>query len=247
MSGLCIAAAQASSIDGDIGANLARHLVFADAATRAGVQLLVFPELSLTGYSLPRLADLALAPDDTRLAPLSEHARANRMTIVAGAPLAGKAGKPHIGAIVFHPDGRRSVYRKHFLYEAETEYAAPGSAISEVIDVRGVPVALAICVDACQQTHPHAAVLAGATLYAASSVVTPGGIARELAMFAGYAKLFSMGILFANHASHTGPYESAGRSSIWLPDGQLLVQAPGQGECLVIGDEDSGAVVPVDI
>lgn len=247
MSGLRIAAAQSHSIDGDLDANIARHLAFADAAAAAGVQLLVFPELSLTGYNLPLLDGLALSAGDPRLTPLSDHARTSRMTLVAGAPLIGAAGKPHIGVIAFHPDGTRSVYRKHFLYEGEAQYVAPGSAMNEVIDVRGVPVALAICFDTCHQTHPHAAVMAGATLYAAGSVVTPPGIERELAMFAGYAKLFSMGILFANHATKTGSYESAGRSSIWLPDGQLLVQAPGQGECLVLGDEDNGAVVPVDI
>lgn len=247
MSGLRIAAAQSHTIDGDFSANIARHLAFADAAAGAGVQLLVFPELSLTGYILPELAQLAVSADDERLAPLAERARVHGMTIVAGAPLPSTAAKPHIGMIALHPDGSRSVYRKHFLYGAEEEHVAPGGAISKVIDVRGVPVALAICVDTCEQRHPHAAVMAGATLYAAGSVVTPQGIERELAMFAGYAKLFSLGILFANHAFKTGPYDTAGRSSIWLPDGQLLVQAEGQGECLVIGDEDSGAVVPVSI
>lgn len=247
MSGLRIAAAQSHSVDGDLAANITRHLAFADAAASAGVQLLVFPELSLTGYHLPDLAQLAVSADDERLAPLAERARASGMTIVAGAPLAAGAAKPHIGVITFHPDGSRSVYRKHFLYEGEGQYASPGSAISKVIDVRGVPVALAICFDTCNQSHPHAAVMAGATLYAAGSVVSPQGIERELAMFAGNAKLFSLGILFANHAFKTGPYDAAGRSSIWLPDGQLLVQAEGQGECLVIGDEDSGAVVPVSI
>lgn len=247
MSGLRIAAAQSHSIDGDIAANIARHLEFADAAADAKADLLVFPELSLTGYLLPQLAALAITPDDARLDALRERASRHRMTIVAGAPLARADDKPHIGVIVFHPDGRSSVYRKHFLYEGEEQHAAPGSAISEVITVRGVPVALAICFDTNNQQHPHAAVMAGATVYAAGSVVTPGGIERELAMFANYSRLFKLGILFANHANKTGPYDSAGRSSIWLPDGQLLVEATGQGECLVIGDEDNGDVIPMSI
>lgn len=40
------------------------------AAQAEGVQLLLFPELSLCGYELPLLRDCALSPDDPRLAPL---------------------------------------------------------------------------------------------------------------------------------------------------------------------------------
>lgn len=247
MSGLRIAAAQSHSIDGAVAANVERHLAFIDAAAEAHVQLLVFPELSLSGYQLDQLAALSLTPADPRLAPIGARARTHGRTIVAGAPLAGAGSKPHIGVIAFAPDGSTTVYRKHFLYAGEEQYAAPGGAMSQVIDVRAVPVALAVCFDTHDQRHPHAAVMAGATLYAAGSVLTPAGIEGELARLAGYARLFSMGILFANHAGQTGAYESAGRSSIWMPDGQLLVQADGSGECLVMGDEDSGAVIPVSI
>jgi predicted amidohydrolase len=246
MAGLRIAAAQSHSVTADVDANVARHCIFIDAAVKAGVQLLVFPELSLSGYDLPGLEAAALAPDDARLAPLSERAIKHNMTIVAGAPLRNPDGLPFIGAIAFHPDGRHTTYRKHFLYDGEEKFAAPGSAISQVIDVRGVPVALAICFDTSNQQHPHAAVMAGATLYVAGSVITPAGYAKELNLLSGYAKLFNIGILLANHAFETGGYQSAGRSAICLSGGQLLVDAPGTGECLVIGDEDNGSVVPVD-
>ncbi len=245
MSGLRIAAAQSHSVPGDVEANVARHCAFIDAAAGAGVNLLVFPELSLTGYDLQALAANAVAPDDARLAPLTRRASATGMTIVAGAPLRNAVGLPFIGAIAFHPDGRSTSYRKHFLHAGEEKFAAAGGAVSQIIDVRGVPVALAVCADTSNQQHPHAAVMAGATLYVAGSVITPGGYAKELNMLSGYARLFSLGVLLANHAFETGGYESAGRSAIWLSDGQLLVDAPGTGECLVIGDEDNGSVLPV--
>jgi predicted amidohydrolase len=247
MAGLRIAAAQSHSVAGDIEANVARHCLFIDAAFTAGVQLLVFPELSLTGYDLPGMDAAALTPADERLAPIARRAASNNMTIVAGVPLRNPNGLPFIGAIAFHPDGSRTSYRKHFLYEGEEKFAAPGSAVSQVIDVRGVPVALAICFDTSSQQHPHAAVMAGATLYAAGSVISPAGYAKELNLLTGYAKLFNLGILLANHAFETGGYQSAGRSAIWLSGGQLLVDAPGTGECLVIGDEDNGSVLPVTI
>lgn len=247
MAGLRIAAAQSASIANDIGANVARHGIFAEHAARAGVRLLVFPELSLTGYELASMAGLALHADDARLAPLRAHAQAAGMTIVAGLPLANRAGLPFIGALAFQPDGSTVSYRKHFLHPGEERYAAPGSAISQLIDVRGVPVALAICADTTHQAHVHAAVATGATLYVAGSLITPGGYVKDTTQLASHARRFSIGILMANHAVATGGYPCAGRSAVWLPDGQLQVAADGQGECLVLADEDSGAVLPVNM
>ena len=246
MAGLRIAAAQSASVPGGLAANVAHHGRFIDAAAEAGVKLLVFPELSLTGYDLPGMAQAAVPSDDPLLAPLREQAVKTGMTIVAGTPLANRNGLPFIGALAFQPDGRTVSYRKHFLHPGEDRYAAPGAAISQVIDVRGVPVALAICADTTHQAHPHAAVLAGATLYVASSVITPGGYVKDTTQLAGHARQFSLGILMANHALETGGYACAGRSAIWMPDGHLLVAADGQGELLVIADDDIGAVLPVD-
>lgn len=246
MAGLRIAAAQSASIPGDIAANVHRHCAFIDAAASVGTQLLVFPELSLTGYDLQGLAAHAITVEDPRLDRLRERAASLGMTIIAGLPLANSAGLPSIGAAIFHPDGPTSAYRKHFLYAGEEKFAAPGTAVSKVFDVRGVAVALAICADTANQQHPHAAAVAGATLYVASSVITPDGYANQAALLSGYAKLFSLGILLANHAFDTGGYTSAGRTAVWLPDGQLLLEAPGQGELLLLADEDSGSILPVD-
>ncbi|MBC7454146.1 MAG: carbon-nitrogen hydrolase family protein [Massilia sp.] len=246
MAGLRIAAAQSKSVAGDVTANVGRHCAFIDVAATVGTQLLVFPELSLTGYDLRGLANNAIAIDDARLDPLRERAARFGMTIVAGAPLANKAGLPFIGALIFHADGRTCAYRKHFLHDGEESAATARTAISKIIDVRGVPVALAICADTAQRQHPHAAAVAGATLYVAGSVITPNGYEKEAAMLSGYAKLFQLGILLANHAFDTGGVACAGRSAFWLPGGQLLIEATGQGELLVLADEDSGAILPVD-
>ena len=246
MAGLRIAAAQIACVPGDLQANIRRLCVFFDAAAKALTELLVFPELSLTGYDLPGMAGSSLSADDARLDPIRERAARLSMTIVVGAPLANRSGLPYIGAIAFQPDGRSVVYRKHFLHASEEQFAAAGSAVSQLIDVRGVPVALAICADTSNQQHPHAAVMAGATLYAAGSVISAGGYAKEASMLSGYAKLFDIGIMLANHAVETGGYLCAGRSAVWLPGGQLLIEAAGQGELLVTADEDSGAIVEVD-
>jgi len=101
MTALIIASAQTCSIAGDLAANIQRHLALMVAAAEHGVQLLVFAELSLTGYEPALAQELAIAPDDTVLAPLRELARELQMTVVVGMPirLASSSGVL-IGALV---------------------------------------------------------------------------------------------------------------------------------------------------
>ncbi|MCE3607393.1 carbon-nitrogen hydrolase family protein [Massilia sp. P8910] len=245
MAGLRYAAAQSASVPLDIAANVVRHLAFIDTASEAGVQLLVFPELSLCGYELAGMGACALKADDGRLAPLRERALKAKMTVVVGAPLANAGALPGIGAITFHPDGRTSVYRKHFLHAGEERHVTAGSAISQLHEVRGVKVALAICADTGQQQHAHAAAVAGAELYVAGSLISAGGYGKDTTQLVGYAKLFRMGVLMANHAHASGGYESAGRSAIWESGGELIIAAPGPGEMLVIAGDDGGTLVDV--
>jgi len=250
MAGLCFAAAQCASVPLDVEANVARHLAFIDAARDAGVELLVFPELSLSGYELARMAACALTPDDAVLAPLRERAQKYKMTVVAGAPIRFADSLPAIGAITFHAAGRTSVYRKHFLHAGEERYAAPGSALSQVHEVRATRVALALCADTGNSLHPHGAAMAGAELYAAGSLISPAGYAKDSKQLAGYAALFGMGVLMANHAYSAGGHQSAGRSAFWAAGGELVVAAPGQGEMLVVVHGlggDHGEVVPVEL
>ena len=244
---LCIGAAQSASVALDVEANVARHLDFIDAAHAEGVQLLVFPELSLSGYELARMATCALTPDDAVLAPLRERATKYRMTVVAGAPIRFADSLPAIGAITFHGGGRSSVYRKRFLHPGEEHYVAPGTALSQVHEVRATKVALAVCFDTANQQHPHAAAMAGAEWYAAGSLISPGGYAKDAGQLIGYATLFGMGVLMANHAYASGGYQSAGRSAIWASGGELLAAAPGQGEMLIIAHGGQGDIVSLEL
>jgi predicted amidohydrolase len=243
MSALRIAAAQSASIPLDIDANLRRHLDFIGAAAAEGVELLVFPELSLSGYELAGLADCALRADDGRLDALAERTRAAGMTVVLGAPIANRGALPSIGAITLHADGRRSVYRKHFLHDGEERHVGAGSAISQVHAVNGVSAALAICADASDTRHPHAASVAGASLYAAAMLITPGGYAADSAQLAGYARLYRLDVLLVNHAAPTGGFDSAGRSALWRAGGELAGAAAGPGELLLVADHQGARVV----
>jgi predicted amidohydrolase len=245
--GIRIAAAQAPSVAGDIAANLQAHLRFIAAARAEGVQLLVFPELSLCGYELPLLRQCALTPEDGRLAALRTAAAG--MTVIVGAPVmdAG-AAQPCIASITLHAGGATTVYRKQYLHDGEAVHAQPGPAGAAVHTLHGQHYVEAICADTTHAAHARAAAQAGATLYVAGVLISVQGYEADAALLRGYAEQHQMGVLLANHAAPSGGYASAGKSAFWAPGGELIVQAEGAGSYLVIagnGGGWQGRVVPV--
>lgn len=235
-----LAAAQSISVPGDVPANVLIHTQFIAAAHAAGVELLVFPELSLSGYELPLLAGCLLQPGDAGLAPLREAARASGMTVVVGAPVAGAGGKPAIGALSFFPDGECVVYRKQYLHSSEEAFAASGALGSRRHAVGDESFALAICADTNHQQHAEAAAASGASLYLASVLFSVSAYAQDAGKLRRYAERFDMGVLLANHGGRSGAYQSAGRSAFWAPGGERVVAAPGTGNALVIASKAAG-------
>ena len=107
-------AAQTIPAPGDVDRNLAAHLALCELAAGEQAQVVVFPELSLTGYELDRAEQLAFTPDDPRLADLRAAAAAHRLTVVAGAPLRS-GDRLHIAALILRADGGVDIYTKHHL------------------------------------------------------------------------------------------------------------------------------------
>ncbi len=240
MTALTLAAAQTLSIAGDVPANLRRHLAFMHAAAEQGVQLLVFPELSLTGYEPSLAAELAITPQDAVLAPLREMARELRLTAVVGMPIRlTPQGGVLIGALVLGADGSLSVYTKQHLHPGEelAFTAGQGGAALEWGDDR---IALAVCADFSHASHPRQAAQAGANVYAAGVLISDGGYATDSALLQGYAAEHRMLVLMANHGGPSGGWTCAGRSAIWSAEGDLIAAAPGVGDALVIGRRDGG-------
>ena len=128
MSTLTIAAAQSLSIAGDLSGNIVRHGHFIEKAAEQGVELLVFPELSLTGYEGQDAAALAIDPQDAVLRPLRDLARELGLTAVVGMPIRLEGSTSVlIGALVLGADGSLGVYSKQHLHTGEDLVFAPGS------------------------------------------------------------------------------------------------------------------------
>lgn len=250
---LRIAAAQSPSVPGDVARNVLIHLAFVRVAASEGVQVLVFPELSLTGYEPAVLAANVLDADHAALAPLRQAAREQGMAIVVGGPAAPvQAGAlPAIGAWVLAPDGSVALYRKRHLHTSEERFASAGTHDAQVHLLAGEPTGMAVCADITHPEHARAAHGAGAALYAAGGLISHQGYGPESALLQGYAREHAMAVLLANYSGPSGGYVSAGRSAVWEPGGRCVVAAEGDAPCIVWAARGdcgwNGGVVAVDL
>lgn len=236
-SSCCLAAAQSASVPCDVPANLQTHLRFIAAAQAALVDVLVFPELSLTGYELPHLDQHLLSPEDAVLAPLRALVDQGHTTVVVGAPAATPQGLPGIAAFIYTPGAAPTVYFKQHLHPGEDQHVASPPRPTprhRLESLGGMPWALCVCADLADASHAASAAAQGAQLYLASALISENGYAADAALLQGHARQGRMGVLLANHAAPSGGYVSAGRSAFWGPDGTLVVSAPGAGDALVL-------------
>ena len=118
---LRIAVAQPLCVAYDVGANAARH---AATIRSAGARVVVFPELSLTGYELDAPAITAADP---RLTPVVQACAEAGTLALVGAPLQGESGQSHIAMLAVDGTGARVAYRKVWLSTEESNRFAPGS------------------------------------------------------------------------------------------------------------------------
>lgn len=247
-----MAAAQTVPRRGDVEANVEEHVRLVRAAAEEGARVLVFPELSLTGYELDLASDLAFTEGDPRLRPLVETASACRMTLVVGAPVRIGA-RLHIGAFILAPDRSAELYTKRHLGAfpadaspdrvvppAEATVFQPGDR-NPLVRFDGHVAAVAVCADTGRPSHPAEAARRGATIYLASMFFTPAELETEAARLRNHAARHAMAVVMANHGGPTGGLAAGGGSAIWSEKGELLAQLEGSGGGLAIAREHGTA------
>jgi predicted amidohydrolase len=132
---LLVALAQIATSPAQFTHNLERHTEMAERAIAAGADLVVFPELSLSGYLLAHgVAEQAFSVDDARLAPIRELSR--RITIVVGVPLREGAGGISNAALLLEGGEVKGVHRKLYLPTYgmfdEGRYFIPGPTLAPI-------------------------------------------------------------------------------------------------------------------
>ncbi|WP_151773925.1 carbon-nitrogen hydrolase family protein [Streptomyces abyssomicinicus] len=212
---LSIAVAQPRCAAHDVAGNALAH---AEAVRAADARVVVFPEMSLTGYELDAAP---VAPDDERLAPIVAACAETGSLALVGAPVPG----PHIGVLAVDGDGARVVYGKTHLYGAEADHFRPGEPT--VIEVDGVRLGLAVCRDTGLPEHAAATAALGMDGYVAGVVHsdTEAEVHGERARRA--AADHGVWVATAAFAGPTGGGfdRTSGRSGIWAADGSLVAEA----------------------
>jgi len=244
-----IAAAQTIPRRGNVPANVEQHLRLARAAASERARVVVFPELSLTGYELDLAAELAFSQNDPRLAPLVETASSHSMTLVVGAPVRIEE-RLHIGAFVISPDRTVEVYTKHHLGTfsaaasadgvvppAEATVFRPGDR-NPLVRFDGNTAAVAVCADVGHASHAREAAERGARTYLASMFVIPSDYEKEVANLETRASRHSMAVVLANYGGPSGGLVSAGGSGIWSEKGERLASLDGDGAGVVVAIEN---------
>jgi predicted amidohydrolase len=246
-----IAVAQTCPVAGNVQANLEEHVRLARLAAAEGATVVVFPELSLTGYELELSAELAFSESDGRLSPLLDLAASCGVTLIVGGPV--RLGPSlYIGAFILYPDRTSELYTKHRLGAfppsascdscsgtvppAEATVFEPGDR-NPLIPLGGHVAAVAVCADIGRPTHPQQAAERGADTYLASMFVIPSDFDSEVSKLSRYAVQYRMMTALANFGSPSGALRSAGRSSIWSEAGELLVQLEASGSGIAVAKE----------
>ncbi|WP_432058309.1 carbon-nitrogen hydrolase family protein [Streptomyces sp. bgisy022] len=199
----------------DVRANAVAH---AEAVRAANARVVVFPEMSLTGYELDAAP---VSPDDGRLAPLIAACVGTGTLALVGAPVAG----PRIGVLAVDEGGARVAYGKVHLHGREAVRFVPGEPA--VIDVDGWRLGLAVCRDTGIPEHATRTAALGidgyvaGVVHAADEAEVHGERARRVAADHG---------VWAATAAFAGPtgggfHRTSGRSGIWSADGELLAEA----------------------
>lgn len=232
-----IAAAQSGSIKGNIPGNMLVHQKYIETASAENVDIIIFPELSLTGYEPAIAKETAFEGSESILNPLIDSADKKNITIIAGAPVRSEFDKPYIGAFIIQPSKQITIYRKRYLHKGEELYFVP-SKDNLVYRLKDEFIGMAICADIDNPAHPFDANKCGTTIYAAGVLMSINGIDDAYNKLSTYAGQYKMLAVMANHAVDTGGYITAGRSSIWNENGNLIASAENTEEALVIAEKD---------
>lgn len=246
-----IALAQINTYLGDPDKNLEKHLFYINQASDADADLLIFPELSLTGYALQDLASaVALRPnsDDRIFAPLLNASK--KLDLVVGFVDEDTRHRFYITAAYL--SGGEVIHLHHKVYLPtyglfdEGRFFAWGDSV-RAFDTRFGRVGIAICEDFWHASPPYLLWLDGADLLIFTSASPGRGISGDEKLESAcwveqinraYASLFTNFVAHANRVGFEDGLNFWGGSTVFDPNGKLLVHGPYFEESLVQAEMD---------
>jgi len=240
-----LALAQLDSRLGDLESNWERARQALAEARAVDADLIVFPELQLSGYALGH-SDRDAACTADALAQLA--AEAGEGSCLLCFRERSDDARTHNSAAYFER-GRlvhvhRKLYLPHYLDFEEAALFAPGDEM-RIFDTAFGPTAVLICNDAWQPCVPALAVADGASVLlvaacSATAVAEAERYWREITRF--YARMLACYVVFVNRVGRERGFTFWGGSHVVDPRGELVAQAPRLAPSLTVADLDLAAV-----
>jgi predicted amidohydrolase len=216
---LLLAAAQPYCEARNVSANAHAH---AQAVREAHARVVIFPELSLTGYELDaRPVDV----NDAALQPIVEACADCDAIAFVGAPVE-EHGQRFIATLRIDKTGATVAYRKSHLGGDEHSRFAPGDGPT-VVEIDGWRLGMGICKDTGVADHTAGTAELGVDVFVAGLVHLPNELEEQDARGRRIAAACGAYVAFASFAGATGGgyNATAGESTIWSPDGRVLARA----------------------
>jgi predicted amidohydrolase len=256
LAGLRVGLAQIDCRLGDVERNLERHLRWISDARRQGVELLLFPELSLTGYRLLHLTPrVAIQPRGSEvIARLAE--AAGEMAVVVGLVEEGEHGVLYNSALFLHRGEILHTHRKIYLPTygifQEGRFFGEGKRLGLATldrggDPRAAPsIGILICEDLWHAEVARRLARGGAKVLVVASA-SPGRIGageepesqEDWEILTRSAALMdTCWVLYCGRVGWEEGSFYTGGSHIVRPGGQVLARAPFLDEHLLVADID---------
>ncbi len=248
---LTVALAQINTRLGDVEANLEKHLAFAAEARASGADLLVFPELSLTGYVLQDLTVAVARQPDKDEAVFRQLLHASQeMDMVVGFVDEDLRHRFFISSAYLSKGEVVHVHHKVYLPTYglfdEGRFFAWGDAV-RAFDTRFGRAGILICEDFWHASPPYLLWLDGADLFLFASASPGRGLRSEPQLESArwverinraYASLFTSFVVHTNRVGYEDGLHFWGGSTIFDPDGELLAKGPYHEEALTLAEID---------
>lgn len=248
---LKLALSQINTKLGKIETNLDLHLKIIDQAVRQGADLLVFPELSLTGYVLQDLVPMvALKPvkNDPIFSQLFKASQ--KLDLVVGFVEEDRRNRFFISAAYLSKGELMHTHHKVYLPTYglfdEGRFFAWGDSI-KAFDTRFGRMGMLICEDFWHASPPYLLWLDGADIFIFTSASPGRGLTSDNQLASsrwvdhinrGYASLFTSFIAHTNRVGFEDGLNFWGGAAVYDPDGGELVHAPLHEEALTFVDLD---------
>ncbi|MCY4536614.1 MAG: hypothetical protein OXE52_00125 [Chloroflexi bacterium] len=236
---------------GDLAYNLGTHLDYARRAREGGVNLLVFPELSLTGYQVQDLApEVAIESNDDDKVFAELLAASREIDIVFGFVHRDRRNRFYIANAYL--SGGETLHLHHKLYLPtyamfdESRYFARGNSV-RAFDTRFGRLGMLICEDFWHVSPAYLLWLDGADILILNSSSPTRGLnegdrvlsTRWVEMVnQAYGSMFTSYILHCNRVGYEDGKNFWGGSSVVDPDGEFMTNGLYFEEALITQEID---------